>query len=397
MGFWTVLLFACAAPVLGQVPVPEQLKTLLAHARSHSREHPDTRGATPDFANIKKLLREWIESRLPPLTRSDQEIVTAFQLTAELAKAGLVCRYDPQGEEVKCPDQDPTGFLGNIKLHQSPGFLVVETGVGIQCGYDESAYIYQWKDDRWQRFWETEQNDYTKDKYLPQYLRQVRISPADYRPQGDNATFLIATVGTQPPWCESNWYPIYYRFWQTKAGAPAKPLLDENETGRVDEPIGAAVWPDNVLIEYTVAARDGLRRRQVRHYHVAPGKIERIDPVALSPSDFVLSWVDGPSKEAIERSAPSVRAALEVWRRKVEDVPDFIDPTCRCKQRPDLWQVGMEDAQVPPRPRAYFLIRWRPPYHFSMVGVSTHPWPDCIEKDPEADEFRALFPESDYR
>jgi hypothetical protein len=148
MRCWIVLLFACSAPAFGQGAVPEQLKTLLDHARSHSREHLDTRGATPDFAQIKELLREWIESRLPPLTRSDEDILTAFQLTAELAKAGLVCRYYPEAEEVKCPDQDTTGFLGDIKIHRSGKFLVVETGVGIQCGYDESAYIYQWEDNR---------------------------------------------------------------------------------------------------------------------------------------------------------------------------------------------------------------------------------------------------------
>ena len=47
------------------------------------------------------------------------------------------------------------------------------------------------------------------------------------------------------------------------------------------------------------------------------------------------------------------------------------------------------------KPLGYFLIRWRPPYHFSMVGVSEQPWPNCTEKDPEADEFRTLFPDRD--
>ncbi|MGC9945657.1 MAG: hypothetical protein ABSF64_04620 [Bryobacteraceae bacterium] len=202
---------------------------------------------------------------------------------------------------------------------------------------------------------------------------------------------VIVTLGTYP-WCSSNWQTIYYRIWETKASAPAKLLLNEDELGFIDEPIEAAVQPDDVLVEYTVEARDGWRRRQIRHYHVAPGKIERVDPVALSPRDFVLSWLDGPSKEAIQRSAWGVRAALDVWRRTVKDVPDFIDPTCHCKQRPELWQVGMEDAHIPPRPHAYFLVRWRPPYHFSMAGASTHPWADCVEKDPEADEFRTLFP-----
>jgi hypothetical protein len=39
----------------------------------------------------------------------------------------------------------------------------------------------------------------------------------------------------------------------------------------------------------------------------------------------------------------------------------------------------------------YFLVRWRPPYHFTMVEVSGHPKPACTEEDREADEPRTLF------
>ncbi|MGC9945658.1 MAG: hypothetical protein ABSF64_04625 [Bryobacteraceae bacterium] len=35
------------------------------------------------------------------------------------------------------------------------------------------------------RYWESEQNSYTKDNYVPQHLQAVLISPADYRPDGD--------------------------------------------------------------------------------------------------------------------------------------------------------------------------------------------------------------------
>jgi len=52
-----------------------------------------------------------------------------------------------------------------------------------------------------------------------------------------------------------------------------------------------------------------------------------------------------------------------------------------------LWQVGFDFEKA-----QYFLIRWRPPYHFTMVDVSEHPWPDCAEEDREADEPRTLFP-----
>ena len=48
-------------------------------------------------------------------------------------------------------------------------------------------------------------------------------------------------------------------------------------------------------------------------------------------------------------------------------------------------------------PRAYFLVRWRPPYHFSMMDIFAKPWPACNEEDREADEWRALFSTQEWR
>jgi hypothetical protein len=368
----------------------------LAHARSHSREHPETRGASSDFAPIKDQLREWIESRLTPPTRSGEDTVTAFQLNTELAKAGIDCDYHPEAPESGCRDQDLTGFLGDVQLHRSDEFLVVQTAVGIQCGYDESAYIYERKDNRWQPFWESQQDNYTKDKYVPQNSRSVLISPADYRPDGDKTAHVIVTLGTYPR-CSSNWYPIYYRIWQTKSGEPTKLLLDENEVAFLAEPIQAAVWADDVLIEYAVGSIDGdvHNRRQIRHFAVKQGMIERIDPVVLSPRDFVDHWISGSSKEVLAQTAPDLKAALDNWSRRFKGPFEFIDPACHCTQKPDLWQVGVRDP-TSERPLGYFLIRWRPPYHFSMAGVGAKPWPDCTGEDPEADAFHTLFPGKDY-
>ena len=58
--------------------------------------------------------------------------------------------------------------------------------------------------------------------------------------------------------------------------------------------------------------------------------------------------------------------------------------------------VDFNDPLTPPgqSPKGvYFIVRWRPPYVFSMVKVSAAPTPGCTEKDPGADdEPRTLFP-----
>ena len=50
-----------------------------------------------------------------------------------------------------------------------------------------------------------------------------------------------------------------------------------------------------------------------------------------------------------------------------------------------------------PEPSVYFLVRWRPPYHFTMMDISDKPWPRCTQEDREADEWRTLFNTQEWR
>jgi hypothetical protein len=75
---------------------------------------------------------------------------------------------------------------------------------------------------------------------------------------------------------------------------------------------------------------------------------------------------------------------------------EFTYPTMHCPTTPDLWQVGI-DLGDPPQ-SLYFLVRWRPPYQFTMVNVSDHPSPDCTEPDRQLDEERrTMFPVQEWR
>lgn len=62
----------------------------------------------------------------------------------------------------------------------------------------------------------------------------------------------------------------------------------------------------------------------------------------------------------------------------------------------DLWQVGVDfkpDEDAARKKPIYFLVRWRPPYKFSMVQVNDRPTPGCTQRDRDADETpRTMFP-----
>jgi hypothetical protein len=92
---------------------------------------------------------------------------------------------------------------------------------------------------------------------------------------------------------------------------------------------------------------------------------------------------------------------MSEWHTKLhkEDVSgEFLYPTMHCPATPDLWQVGVDFGDRPtpigaPPKGTYFLVRWRPPYEFTMVQVSDSPSPACSDEDRKADdEPLTLFP-----
>jgi hypothetical protein len=92
---------------------------------------------------------------------------------------------------------------------------------------------------------------------------------------------------------------------------------------------------------------------------------------------------------------------LKQWHQRLR--ADFVagqfDDTMHC-ETPDLSQVTFEPDNAKdfaPEPSVYFLVRWRPPYHFTMMDISDKPWPRCTQEDREADEWRTLFNTQEWR
>jgi hypothetical protein len=368
----------------------EAIRALLLPMRTNPVAN-DVRGATPVFTTVKHQLRDWIESRLVDLKWNGRAwkpatAVLQEQLNDELLQAGLFC-----GEvfKIACPEESSLGFLGDVILEIQGGALVVKTGVGIVCGFDESAYAYRDNENHWIRFWETEQNIYEKGKYLPQWLHQVLISERNYDRKADSQEHLILTIGSHP-WCSSTWQSVYYRVWRSRSSHPAPQLLlNGSEIGQLGMNIEGSITRDDVLFQYGVGSLEGgFIRPEIHRYVLENDKLIRTDPVALSPSTFTAFWLttrSNLSRWTAERS----RAMLEKWRDDHRGpFAEISPPTLHCERQPDRWQIQTESGKE----QFYFLIRWRPPYRFTMDSVSDRPFPGCTEKDPEADAPRSLFP-----
>jgi len=404
MKLWLRLLLLLILPLAARADDSRwsDIRTGLQRIRAEGPHHTETRGASPELTGVKHQLRDWIESHLARLpsdgndSQSGKETALAAELNTEIKRARLLCSAE---EECAKNDQTALGFLGQISLEfrQRESFLVVQTAVGVDCGFDESAYLYRWSQGAWKRIWQSEQNLYTKDDYAVQTLHAVMVSPSL-----KEGTPLVLTLGSAP-WCSSNWRAVYYRLWRTYPdGAEPKLLLDRTEPaylGGHDIPIQGSVGRDDVLIEFTIGSMDSdLHSRQaVRHYSVQGDQVQRVAPIALSPRDFTEEWITNSWEQSKLWSQSSSLVVLQHEHdQALSDVSNGeFERTRHCRTSPDLWQIGLNLSEKN-KGMVYFLVRWQPPYRFTMVRVQHQPSPSCTEDD-RADEYRTLFPIQDWR
>jgi hypothetical protein len=391
------MLFVLSAAVAQAAPADAKLDALRATLTSmrgtqmRNIQNGAPRGATSQLTTAKHQLRDWIESRLPELRGRDNPGTFESRLNSELHAAGLM--FDPAHASASDPwSMEYLGYLNPVRAQRRSAFVVVVTSLGIQCGEDESAYVYAWSGDSWQRILQNEQNDYTEKGYKPQFLSDVIISP--WNPSNN---YVALTLGVQT-WCASVWHDIYYRAFRLGGDPLARPLVSGEEYANVgaDQPIRGSVTPDDVLIQYDGHSIDSgiLVREFVRHYRIDGPEAQRIDPLALRPRNFVDEWLTHEWREVASWSESADRAGTLAWHKKLHKdnvYGEFIYPTMHCPATPDLWQVGVDFSDPPtpigePPKGVYFTVRWQPPYKFSMVRVSDTPSAACCREDREADE-----------
>ena len=337
-------------------------------------------GEMREVTVAKHQVRDWVEARLASFLEKGDTARLVDYFRAGIAKAGLFCDDDS--------DCTPTalGFLDEIEVNREQGFLIVRTavGTGIRCGYDYSAYVYEWKGNRWQRFWENEQDDYAKDAYRPQTLHSVHISEADR----DGAR-LILTLGT-PTGCHGAFVPVYYRVWRTGTAAPIL-VLDRSEilNDEGEPPVIGRVTADDLLIEFSAGGTGyGFTHKALRHFEIHGAGVTQTDPIAPTARDFVEEWLAAPWVESAGRAES---AGLRDWHAKLhreDGQGDYPEPALGCGD-PSLVEIAthFEDA-----PKRYFLVRKMQPLHFRMVGIGEKPFADCTVADPAADVEPSLLP-----
>jgi len=343
------------------------------------------------LAIAKRQLRDWVEANLASLPQGGDEKQFAARLNSNLRTAHLTCIHrhnlSDKGSEF-CPDDESSqGYLDEISAEHKPDFLAIIAGVGLPgCQSDESIYAYQWIGSRWQRVWQDEQTG-TGKTYEPQWIRGVELSDPD-----KDGSLLALVLGSNSG-CASVFRPIYYRVWRFGGATPRpKLMLKRSELADIGGPLNGRVNPSDVLIEFTSINEKvnvAFRHITIRHYSVQGDSVRQLDPVALTPLSFLNEWFDADWSQS---AAWSESASLERWHRDLEYI--WVEDPKRCQTDPALWQAEVtqfSNRRPGPEESLYFLIRWNPPYRFTVAEISGKGRPDCTIEDPRVEETQGLF------
>lgn len=401
---WAAL--GVAAAIAGAAradPALTALHDTLASARAQRGAPYSLRGAGPAFDGLKHGLRAWVERRLAALAEAGDPTALGGRLNEALEQADLLCAdpQDPQKDRCQDPDGlggDARGYLGPVAFRWQADcrILVLVTAIGIdECGFDESAYAYRW-DGGWRRVWQSEQSDYTEQGYHPQHLDEVLVSAPS-----QHVGRLVLTLG-EFAWCTSTLQSVSYRLWRlAKDGGEPRLLLDRTELNRLTDrrSIRGRLDPPDVLIEFDAPSLDSMvySLPQPRHFRIEGDRVTRIDPIALDPRGFVEQWLSSGWSDSASWSDAAEQAGLRPWHARLHGrlghAASYLGPTTRCPARPDLWSVGLTRDPDAEQPEAiWFLVRWRPPYRFSMAGIGATPPAGCGEPAPQAGAAPTLFP-----
>jgi hypothetical protein len=386
----SIVFFTMFAPnIFALDPQLEKLQATQKRLLAHREEYLKNNGGGPEQTVFKHQLQDWIESKLVELDEKGDEKALQNAINNLIEDAGLIFAGKENADEF-------IGYFDSIQLKRNGDLITLTTGVGILCAYDESAYAYEWKNNKWTRIWESEQIDYEKGHYFPQHFQSIQYwRPYDFDKHKSVDWRMILTLGIEE-WCSSNWHNVYWRLWLVDSSG-IKLMLDEAQwafeayalTGGFGH---TANEPGQVYIEFKKGSIDGgLHSRQaVYYYTVNHEKIRRANPIALSPRNFVEEWITNSWNDIAAWSSSRI---LQKQHDKLKDISNEFSPTMHCRT-PDLWQVTLNtnienDSCGKP---IYFLVRWLPPYNFTMMNVRTKPWQLCNQTDEQADEWRTLFP-----
>jgi hypothetical protein len=249
-----------------------------------------------------------------------------------------------------------------------PDKLTVIVGAEIPCGADEVVYLYDYSQGPRRRVLESHG---TRDH--DESLYKVHLSKLDAL---GNQLFLTSRLAVQ---CASSWNGVSYDLFRL-SGTAAVPILSGEHTiwFGSDYPYQVRLDPGELLMEIRAGSIDGgiHNRAHVLHFKIDGSTVERVDPVALQPQDFVDEWLTRPWSEMESRSSTDASGKMQKWHEFFAGESTFgeFQFVQACEAKAGQWQVGIDmqtvkGKELPEDLSLYFLVQQSEEHRFKMVDI----------------------------
>jgi hypothetical protein len=280
-------------------------------------------------------------------------------------------------------------------LPRAANYVLVRTYIAIECGFDESAYLYERSREKWARRTDIEVSLYNPGEYAPQDIKKISLSEPNS--SGERA---FSVFGVKQ-WCSSDWQEVYLRVY--RIGPRGSTLvISESRPAYLGFEINTRAEPDEAWFEFPAQSIDDgvLTRTVVYHYRVIGAAAERIHPVALTPRDFAEEWLTRSWSEAQRWSDPYGDAELRDWHRKLhaQSITADFAGMWRCEGTSPEYMIQFDDFDRH-LGRGYerigtvvLLVREEADHRFTMVDAGTERWTDCADPVQHPRARPTLFP-----
>jgi len=332
------------------------------------------------------------------VTRTAQRGIATFKnRIAELADAYMACAAGDislraiasdfnrfaHGNGKPGPNSPVVGIYGDqlrfdVKRH-GPNLVGIVATFDIACGDDAMLLIYRRDSDGWSPALRWQSGDYdTVGGGLWSF--DYAVSPPDAAGRWFVAEKSVA------PWCSSTWSEIRYAVLRPGATASTPKILGKSADSIWwgSEDFGTiAVTKDSADFRFHAESiDDGIHNRLwIRRFHVVGDTVERVQPVAVSPRDFVDEWIVSPWAQAKAWSLPEhmtvLHAAHEIAVGERKDEGFEFASAQKCADAPDHYQITLTPMDES-RP-SYFQVRGKT--EFTMLSVDRAPAKACAGKN----------------
>ena len=328
---------------------------------------------------LKTLITDTLNDRSRAGVASEREII------AELQAAGW--------KEIPRYKWNAYGEISQIRFDAKPGYepgiLVVSTQLWVPCGStdpDTAIYVFQGSAREWKLVLATDADFDPSGEDLQNGL-QYELSPPDAK-----GSWYLA-IAQAPPECGPTPMPASLRYKILRAGrSPDEPriLLDRRESlnEKFQPPFRLEVDDDWFAVTKGKERKlDGEPGVSIARFQVIGDEMTRIQPLALTPEDFLDEWVQLDWSEAAHSSSQA--SDLPMWHSRLSALAydsteiEFVQPCREPGSADKVWLAGLWiDQELNPtveNERLYVVVSER--HHaFFVASVNTTRPPGCPGK-----------------